>query len=169
LSRINEITSKPLRFLLVVVITAISLLAVTQVVYRYILHWPGHFIDELLTFGSVWLYFLGALNASVEETHINARMLEIFFKKIKHIAGIRFVSAVSSIFISGWLAYWAFDFLMYSLKKGKISVIMRLPLTYYESALFICLVPMTVFACLEAYKYYMMMSKDDTMGVELKS
>lgn len=168
-AKIERFVSKPLKLLLVVVLTTISLLAVTQVVYRYILHWPGHFIDELLTFGSVWLYFLGALNASVEESHINARMLEIFFKKAKHIASIRLVSAVSSILISGWLTYWAYDFLMYSLKKGKISVVLKFPITYYEGALFLCLVPMTIFACLEAYKYYTMIVKNDAIGAELKS
>lgn len=156
-----------LRVALAVNITLIAVLAMAQVVYRYILHWPGHYLDELLVLCSVWLYFLGSLNASIEEKHINARMLEIFFTKIRAIAGIRLVGAVVSIATAGWLSYWAYDFLLYSLKKGKISVVLKFPLSFYEAAAFICFVPMTLFACLEAWKYLNMAIRNDTMGEEL--
>ena len=156
-----------LRVLLAVNITLLAFLAMAQVLYRYVLHWPGHFLDELLVFFSVWLYFLGSLNASIEEKHINARMLEIFFDKVRIIAGIRCIAATASIFIVGWLSYWAYDFLLYSLKKGKISVVLKFPLTLYEAAAFICFVPMTLFACLEAWKYLRMVIRNSTDGEEL--
>jgi len=156
-----------LRIALTVIITLISFLAMLQVVYRYILHWPGHYLDELLVFFSVWLYFLGSLNASIEEKHINARMLEIFFDKLRAIATIRFIGATVSIFVAGWLSYWAYDFLLYSLKKGKITVVLKFPTTMYEAAAFLCFVPMTLFACIEAWKYLQMIIHNSTMGEEL--
>jgi TRAP-type C4-dicarboxylate transport system permease small subunit len=132
-----------------------------------VFHLPVHFLDEILALLSVWLYLLGALNASIEEKHINARILEVFSHKIRFISGIRLISAVISIAISSWLTYYAYDFLCYSIRKGKLSLILKYPLVIMESAVFICFAPMVVFAVAEAYKYYKIFKNNDTGGAEL--
>lgn len=156
-----------IRFLLALLITSIAFLVTIQVILRYFLHMPVHFLDEILTLLAVWMYMMGSVNASIEEKHINARILEIFSKKIRYISGLRLISAVISIVISGWLTYWAYDFFSYSLKKGKLSLILKYPTICMESAVFICFVPMFIFACVEAYKYYRIFIDNDTRGVQL--
>lgn len=66
LESISQKTSKILRVILTIDITLIAVLAFAQVIFRYILNWPGHFIDELISLCAVWLYFMGSVNASVE-------------------------------------------------------------------------------------------------------
>ncbi|MDO5116436.1 MAG: TRAP transporter small permease [Synergistaceae bacterium] len=156
-----------IRFLLAALITSVALLVTVQVILRYILHMPVHFLDEILALLAVWMYLLGSVNASIEEKHINARILEIFSKKIRYISGIRLLAAIISIIVSSWLTYWAYDFFWYSLKKGKLSLILKYPTIYLESAALVCFVPMVIFACVEAYKYYTIFKKNDMRGVEL--
>ncbi|EHL64136.1 TRAP transporter small permease [Cloacibacillus evryensis] len=167
LESISQKTSKILRVILTIDITLIAVLAFAQVIFRYILNWPGHFIDELISLCAVWLYFMGSVNASVEEKHINARMLEIFTDNVKVIAGIRLFAALASFLIAAWLTYWGYDYLLYSVRKWKTSVVLGYPLILYESAVFICFLPMTFFAFVEICKYFKIYKNNKSNGVEI--
>ena len=152
---------------LIFIITSIAIIIALQVFMRYILHIPVHWCDEILTFSAVWLYMIGALAASIHEKHINARILEVFSKKIRYRSALRLISASISILISGWLAYWAYDFMIYAINKNKISLILGYHLYLYESAVFIAIFPMFIYSLVETYRYLMIFITNDNMGVEL--
>lgn len=167
LMSISDKISRFLRVILTIIITLVAILTFTQVIFRYILNIPGHFIDELIAISAVWLYFIGSANASIEEKHINARLLEIFTKKVRIIAEIRLFAAVVSFLMATWLTYWGYDYLLYSIAKWKTSVVLGYPLIIYESAVFVGFLVMSFSAFVEICKYYEIFRNNDTMGVDL--
>ena len=69
-SFIEEKAYKIQGVLLFITLLGIAILVFIQVILRYVLHHPLMGIEELLLFPTIWLYFLGSANASVEHTHI---------------------------------------------------------------------------------------------------
>lgn len=138
---------------LVFLMTVIASLIFIQVLFRYILHIPMHFVEEILILAAVWLYLLGSVNASREESHINARVLEIFIGKVKNIYLIRMLAAVLTIIVTGWLTYWSYDFFLYSLKRWKISQVIGYPMIIMESAMLICFIFIFIYSIKEMYSY----------------
>ena len=49
-----------------------------QVITRYVLQIPVMGLEETMLYPTIWLYIFGAINASRENTHIRANVLEIF-------------------------------------------------------------------------------------------
>lgn len=165
LSKLNERISGLIKIFLTILMVSTSFLVLLQVLFRYCLRIPTHYIDELLIIGAVLMFMFGALNASIDESHIIARIFENFSKKKRYVTAIRFIAAVSSFLVMGWLTYWAYEFFTYSLKRGRLSVILKIPTVIYESTVFICFLGMTFYACLEAYKYFKMF-KESKKGDE---
>lgn len=136
-----------------VIITGVAALISLQVLLRYVFHLPLHFVEELLTLFAVWLYMLGNVNASREESHINARILEIFSDKPRYISGLRMFAALFSIVVTIFLTYWSYEFMLYSIKKGKISQILGYPMIIMECSMFICMVPMLAYSVRDFFVY----------------
>ena len=153
LRKLDQIITKYNRRFLVILMTGIALLITIQVIFRYVFHLPMHFLEETLTLLSVWLYLLGNINASRNELHINARILEIFSDNPKYTNTLRIMSSMISVIVTIWLTYWSYDFLLYSIKKGKISQILGYPMIMLESAMFVCFIPICIYSTLELYKY----------------
>ncbi len=140
---------------LIFLMTAIALLIFIQVVFRYVLRIPMHFVEETLILAAVWLYLLGSVNASREELHINARVLEIFIGKVKNIYFIRMLSSVLTVIVTGWLTYWSYDFFLYSLKRGKVSQVIGYPMIIMECAMLICFIFIFIYSISELYSYFL--------------
>ncbi|MDL2264266.1 TRAP transporter small permease subunit [Synergistaceae bacterium OttesenSCG-928-I11] len=166
LRRIEMFIEKTNRFLLVFLMAFIAALITLQVILRYVLHLPMHFAEEILTFCAVWVYLLGAVQASREESHINARILEIFCKQPESIKKIRAAAAGISTIVLVWLTYWSYDFFAYSLRRGKSSQILGYPMIFYECAMFICVSLMMVYAISECIRYCMKRTKVEREEVE---
>lgn len=139
---------------LIFLMTVIALLIFIQVLFRYVFHIPMHFVEEILILAAVWLYLLGSVNASREESHINARVLEIFIGKVKNIYLIRMLSAALTAIVTGWLTYWSYDFFLYSLKRWKISQVLGYPMIIMESAMLICFIFIFIYSIKEMFSYF---------------
>jgi TRAP-type C4-dicarboxylate transport system permease small subunit len=149
----DNCVEKIMRVILPTLITFIAVLMTLQTILRYILHMPLNSVEELILIPSIWLYFLGSIEASRKETHMNARLLEIYFKTPRQIAVIRSLSAFFGIFISIWLSYWSYDLLRYSLRIKKESLILGYRLTVIECMPFICFGLISVYMVCEFLRY----------------
>lgn len=137
--------------ILIVLVFALPLLVTLQVFLRYVLHMPLMGIEELMLFPIIWLYMLGGSNASRERHHIECGILSLYIKKEKSIAIFKVIKTSLSFIISLWLTYWAWWYFLYSLKMWKISALLHIPMFFGESALFIGLLLMTIYAGIELY------------------
>ncbi len=131
--------------LLTALICAVALGQFVQVITRYVLEIPVMGLEESLLFPTLWLYVLGAVNASRENTHIRANVLEIFLKTERQHQVLAAIGEVISLIIGLWLTYWAWDFAKYSHRVWRESPTLYLPTFWVDVALFIGLVLMMVF------------------------
>ncbi len=139
------------RYTLTLLISTVAGFQFVQVVTRYIFETPLMGLEELAIIPTIWLYILGAVNASREDTQIRANVLEIFLstERARHLLLV--VSESLSIVVSAWLTWWAWDYFKYALKVWKESPTLYLPTFIYECALFLGLAMMTLYVCWHLY------------------
>lgn len=136
------------RFVSVLLTGLICLVAIgqfVQVITRYVLEIPVMGLEESLLYPTLWLYVLGAVNASRENTHIRANVLEIFLKTPRQFAVLAIIGEVLSLVIGCWLTYWAWDFTKYSWRVWKESPTLYIPTFYVDVALVIGLTVMMAY------------------------
>ena len=134
--------------LLTGLICLVALGQFVQVITRYVLEVPVMGLEESLLYPTLWLYIAGAVNASRENSHIRANVLEIFLSTERQHTVLAIVGEVLSLVIGCWLTYWAWDFTKYSLRVWKESPTLYIPTFYVDVALVTGLVLMMVFTAL---------------------
>ncbi|WP_299176723.1 TRAP transporter small permease [uncultured Neptuniibacter sp.] len=136
------------RFVSIILTGLICLVALgqfVQVITRYVLEIPVMGLEESLLYPTMWLYILGAVNASRENTHIRANVLEIFLKTPRQFCVLAIIAEVVSLVVGCWLTYWAWRFTKYSWRVWKESPTLYIPTFYVDVALIIGLVLMMVY------------------------
>ncbi len=134
------------KYTLTVLITTVAVMEFYQVFMRYIMELPVMGLEELLVYPTLWLYFLGSVNASREDTQIKANVLDVFLKTDRAKLIVRVIADLLSVIVASWLTFWAYDYFRYALRVWKESPTLYIPTFYAESALFIGLVLMTFYA-----------------------
>ena len=130
-------------FLLAVAVPVTMLI---QVLLRYVFKAPLLGIEEFLQFPTVWLYMIGAALASVMHSHIECGVLAVYIKNEKALSVLNAVKCLISAVVGCWLTYWCWWYLLYSLDKWKISDLLHIPQITGDSALFVGVLLMTIYA-----------------------
>jgi len=130
---------------------SVTSLVFIQVLLRYVFKAPLMGIEELLLFPAIWLYMIGGVLASMRKDHITCGILTLYIKKPRSERIFNLAKDVISAFISSWLAYWAFWYFMYSLRVWKVSDLLYIPMFLGESAIFIGLFFMVMYAYLDVW------------------
>lgn len=134
------------KYTLTILISTVAAMEFYQVIMRYILELPVMGLEELLVYPTLWLYFLGSVNASREDTQIKANVLDVFLKTDRSKLVVRVIADLLSVIVAAWLTFWAYDYFRYALRVWKESPTLYIPTFYAECALFIGLVLMTIYA-----------------------
>lgn len=119
-------------------------LVTVQVILRA-LDMPLFGIEELLTFPTIWLYFLGGACASFTDSHIECGLVGAVCKNPKVVAISHCVSNILASALSVYVLKWAWEYSQYSVKMGKISAILHIPMPVGEVVMFIGLALMALF------------------------
>lgn len=133
------------RYVLTILLSTVALMQFIQVIWRYILQQPLMGLEELLIYPTLWLYLLGSVNASREDTQIKANVLDVFLKTERSRLIVRVIADCMTVVISLWLTKWAWKYFLYALRVWKESPTLYVPTFYAECSLFIGLVCMTLF------------------------
>jgi len=134
------------RYSLTILISIVAAMEFYQVVMRYIFEIPVMGLDEMLVYPTLWLYFLGSVNASREDTQIKANVLDVFLKTDRAKLTVRVIADLMGVIVSIWLTYWAWEYFRYALRVWKESPTLYVPTFYAECSVFIGLVMMTFYA-----------------------
>ncbi|MDA0144162.1 MULTISPECIES: TRAP transporter small permease [Vibrio] len=140
------------RYLLTALIASVALMQFVQVVTRYIFEVPIMGLEESMVIPTIWLYMLGAVNASREDSQIRANVLEIFIKSERGYTILALVGEIISFIISSWLTYWAWDYVKYAWRVWKESPTLYIPTFYHECSVFIGLLLITLFIAIHIVK-----------------
>lgn len=123
------------KYLLTGLICIVALGQFVQVITRYVLQVPVMGLEETMLYPTLWLYILGAVNASREDTHIRANVLEIAIKTSRGHTILAIVGEVISLAVGLWLFSWAWEFTTYAWRVWKESPTLYIPTFYSDVAL----------------------------------
>lgn len=155
------------RFAAILLTSLICIVAMgqfVQVITRYVLQVPVMGLEETMMFPTLWLYILGAVNASRENTHIRANVLEIFLKSDTAHRMLAIVGEVISLIIGIWLTTWVLDFTRYSWRVWKESPTLYIPTFYGDVALMAGMVLMMLWSALHLMRHIRDLMKDPNHG-----
>ncbi|SLN12879.1 2,3-diketo-L-gulonate TRAP transporter small permease protein YiaM [Roseovarius litorisediminis] len=133
------------KYLLTGLICVVALGQFVQVITRYILQIPVMGLEETMAYPTIWLYIFGAVNASRENTHIRANVLEIFLKTERQHTILAILGEVISLIVGMWLLTWAWDFTRYAWRVWKESPTLYIPTFYSDVALVVGLALMMLY------------------------
>lgn len=140
-------------YLLTGLICIVALGQFVQVITRYVLQIPVMGLEETMLYPTLWLYMLGAVNASRENTHIRANVLEIFLKTARAHRILAIVGELISLAVGLWLLSWAWDYTRYSLRVWKESPTLYIPTFYSDVALMAGIVLMMLYTVLHLVRH----------------
>jgi len=125
------------KYMLTALICIVALGQFVQVITRYVLQVPVMGLEETMLYPTLWLYILGAVNASREDTHIRANVLEIAIKTERGHTVLAILGEIISLAIGLWLLSWAWDYTEYAWRVWKESPTLYIPTFYSDVALVI--------------------------------
>ncbi len=133
------------RWVLTFLMVVVAGMEFVQVATRYVLQLPVMGLEEVLVYFALWLYILGSVNASREDTQITANVLDVFLKTERAKLMVRVTADVMGLVVALWLSWWAWDYFLYALRIWKLSPTRYIPTFYAECALFVGLALMTIY------------------------
>lgn len=133
------------KYLLTGLILIVALGQFVQVITRYVLQIPVMGLEETMLYPTLWLYILGSVNASRENTHIRANVLEIWLKTDRQHTILAIVGELISLAVGLWLLSWAWDYTQYAWRVWKESPTLYIPTFYSDVALVIGLTLMMIY------------------------
>lgn len=116
-----------------------------QVITRYVFQIPVMGLEETMLYPTMWLYIFGAINASRENTHIRANVLEIFLKSERAHTILAIVGEVISLIVGLWILGWAWDYTRYAWRVWRESPTLYIPTFYSDVALLVGVTLMMVY------------------------
>ena len=148
------------KYLLTALIGVVALGQFVQVITRYVLQVPVMGLEETMLYPTLWLYMLGAVNASRENTHIRANVLEIWLTSERQHTILAIVGEVISLVVGLWLLSWAWDFTRYSWRVWKESPTLYIPTFYSDVALVIGLSLMMIYTAWHLWGHVRSLGKE---------
>ncbi len=142
------------KYALTILISTVALMEFVQVVMRYIFEIPIMGLEEVLVYPTLWLYFLGSVNASREDTQIKANVLDVFLKTDRSKLTVRVIADALSLVTCSWLTWWAWEYFRYALRVWKESPTLYIPTFYAECAMFIGMSFMTFYVVYYLFKNF---------------
>lgn len=133
------------KYLLTGLILIVALGQFVQVITRYVLQVPVMGLEETMLYPTLWLYILGAVNASRENNHIRANVLEIWLTSEQQHRVLAIIGEIISLVIGLWLLSWAWDYTRYAWRVWKESPTLYIPTFYADVALVIGLALMMIY------------------------
>lgn len=149
------------KYLLTTLIGVVAMGQFVQVITRYVLQIPVMGLEETMMYPTLWLYILGSVNASRENTHIRANVLEIFLKTPRQHTLLAIVGELISLAVGAWLFIWAWDYTRYAWRVWKESPTLYIPTFYADVSLVIGLALMLAYTSMHLWRHLARLSQGE--------
>lgn len=126
---------------------------VTIVFLRYFLHKELNSALEYLYFALVWLFFLGACNASYEKSHLRADTLEVLVKNKTALLVVEWVKQIVQVFLHVVFLIFSIQFIRKAVALPAYTDVLRLPVLIGYSAILYGAVTMLIYTGIHFYDF----------------
>ena len=141
------------RIILTGLIIVVAFGQFVQVVTRYVFQVPVMGLEEMMLYPTLWLYILGAVNASREDNHIRANVLELFLKTKRQHVILALIGEVCSLIIGLWLMSWAWNYTTYAWRVWRESPTLYFPTFYSDVSLVVGLALMMLYTAMHLVRH----------------
>lgn len=118
---------------------------VYAVVLRYVFGQNFYGSDEVILLFAFWLYFMGAVYGSFEDSHIKADLVIVYIKNIYLKDLVCLIAQGLTIVINSMVLVWAWQYFLRIIEKPAFSTGLSIPLVIPKSAIFVGLLLMLFF------------------------
>lgn len=141
------------------------LLVTIQVVLR-LFNMPLFGIEELLTFPTIWIYFLGGVCASYTNGHIECGIVEALSKNKRAIFVTQLISNIVTTAISLYVLKWGLEYAQYSINLGKKGAVTGIPMPVGECIILVGLTLMAVYVVTKTISSFIHLKQNWAEGGE---
>ncbi len=124
------------KWLMIIGSVASTACMVYAVVKRYCFAGNFYGSDEIIMLFAFWLYFMGAVYGSYENSHIKADLLNVYIKNMRVKDGIAILAQVCTVVVNTIILIWAVRFFSTEVAKWGLSTSLKIPLVIPKSAVF---------------------------------
>lgn len=144
-TRLWKILDMAQKVILITANMSAALVVAIGVFTRYVLKIDFFGQEEIVTVIAMWLYFIGGVRGSFEDSHIQADVVSTLVKDPKIKKGIAvFVKAVS-VAVLVVLSKWSIDYAMWSFESHALSTGLKIPLILSQGALMVGFIFMAIY------------------------
>ena len=109
---------------------------VYSVILRYVFKGNFYGSDEVIMLFAFWLYFMGAVYGSYENSHIKADLLNVYIKNMRKKDAVALLGQILTIVVNTIVLVWAVRYFGGEVAKGGLSTGLKIPLVIPKSAVF---------------------------------
>ena len=107
------------------------------VVLRYVMQSNFFGQEEIIAVIAMWMYWVGGIYGSYENSHIKGDMLSSFFKSAKVKKGIELVIHLISFVVILFFIRWGCEYMAFNLKFSAVSTGLKIPMAWSQWPLLI--------------------------------
>ncbi|MAO49531.1 MAG: TRAP transporter small permease [Halomonas meridiana] len=146
----NSVITKVLEALIVLCSICIVGLMVLLVASRYVgVSLMG--ILEIVMVFAIWLYMLGAILASKNNTHLEVDLLALSLKGTKALAYHKIYVSLVTVAVTSLFSYLAYKMIMWGINLPQSTPALSIPLTLPSSAILVAALACLAFALRDLY------------------
>lgn len=135
------------------IVFAVMMMVFTNTVARYVFNLNFSWIEELLTIGAMWMYFIGGVIGAEEESHIYGDLISGNLKSRKAKKWLTvFVNLLNTV-IAGFFAYLAIVYCIQQTKFHVTTPYLRWPKGTSQYAVGFGMVGMTLYWLFHTLRY----------------
>lgn len=151
-SAIWKILQHSAQWLMIICSVCCTTVIIVSCIMRYVFtkNWYGS--DEIILTFAFWLYFMGAVYGSFEDSHIKADIIPTVVKNMRTKDSITLVAAVLLVIINALLIIWAFPYFWEGVVKMPATTALKIPLLIPRMAILLGLIWMEFYHVYYAIK-----------------
>lgn len=134
------------------------------VIMRYIFKMNFFGQEEILCVVAMWLYWVGGIYGSYENSHIKGDMLSSFFKTAKSKKIIELIIQGITIVVIAVFCVWGVEYMSFNLKFNAVSTGLKIPMSFSQMPLLVGFIMMEVYTVFNFFR--VLLDKDFGKTVE---
>ncbi len=151
-----KVILKAIRFLIFLCGVVTLTVMVAGVFMRYIMHVDFFGYEDIVLLFVLWLYYLGGIYATYEESHIRGDMMSHLFKtpkakKFYHIS----LNAFAVACMAFWMK-WGFSYVSWNFMAGGKTSALKIPLIASQAAIYAGICGLFFYSAFHLIKYIKM-------------
>ena len=119
---------------------------------RYVLKSNFFGQEEILCVIAMWLYWVGGIYGSYEDSHIKGDMLSSAFRSPKAKKGIKLLTFGISFAVTVVFCFWGVDYMAFNLKYKAVTTGLKIPMYYSQLPLLIGFIMMGLYTVFNFFR-----------------